>query len=86
MKAVARRLRILEDRLAPQDIGGATIADTLRARRRRRCQESGLPYQEPTRDPILYANGRRPTLAEILRNRRARRIAACPSGMATDIN
>ena len=75
MRTMAKRLRILENRLAPQEIGGVTIADTVRARRRRRCQESGLPYQEPTRDPILYANGRRPTLAEILRSRRARRIA-----------
>jgi hypothetical protein len=38
------RLRILENRHAPPEIGGVTVADILPARRRRRCEVTGLPY------------------------------------------
>ena len=44
-------------------------------RRRRRLEGSGLPYEEPAREPLVFEHGRRPTCAEVLRAARARRHA-----------
>jgi hypothetical protein len=75
MKLITRRIRLLKNRVASHEIGGPSPVEVLRERRRRRLEASGLPYEEPALDPLLIANGRRPTYAEILRSVRARRRA-----------
>jgi hypothetical protein len=84
MKTIIRRLRQLEEKAANQEIGGPNPVDVLRERRRRRAEASGVPYEEPMRDPKLYENGRRPTWAEVLRSHRARRCAEAQSRRAEE--
>jgi hypothetical protein len=74
-KLITKRLRRLENPVASGEVQGPSAADILRARRRRRLEAAGLPYEEPRVDPAFYANGRRPTWAEVLRSARARRCA-----------
>jgi hypothetical protein len=84
MKLITKRLCRLEKRVANHEIGKPSAAEILRERRRRRAQVSGLPYGEHQPDPALYADGRRPTWAEILRSARAlRRVNAEAERAAT---
>jgi hypothetical protein len=83
MKAIYRRLRRLEERVAAQDFQAPAWVEVLRERRRRRLEANGLPY-EPVRDPIPHVNGRRPTWAEVLRYRRSPRTAAAASRRAAE--
>ena len=55
MKAVARRLQRLEERLAPkQDERELRIAAVLRGRRcRRLAQERGVPYEQVLREELI---------------------------------
>jgi hypothetical protein len=82
MKTIARRLRLLENRVASHEIGGPSPVEVLRERRRRRLEASGLPYEERAPESILYELGRRPTCAEVLRSARTRRCADAESGRA----
>ncbi|SRR5260370_42069985 len=79
MKTIARRLRLLENRVASHEIGGPSPAEVLRERRRRRLEASGLPYEERALEPLPFELGRRPTCAEVLRSARARRCADAES-------
>jgi hypothetical protein len=76
MKAIITRLRRLEERVANHETGGPSWVDVLRERRRRRLEASGLAYEEPAREPLVFEHGRRPTCAEVLRAARARRHTA----------
>ena len=76
MKAVVRRLRQLERRLAPQ-IGAEysrslSLAMVVRERRRRRCEASGEPFEELPAPPMRVAPGRCLSCAETLRLARQR--------------
>jgi hypothetical protein len=76
MKAVVRRLRQLERRLAPQ-IGAEcsrslSLAIVLRERRRRRLEASGEPFEELLAPPMRIAPGRCLSCAETLRLARQR--------------
>src|SRR5260370_32247375 len=82
MRTIARGLRLLENRVASHEIGGPSWAEVLRERRRRRCEASGLPYEERAPDPLLFADDRRPTWAEVLRRSRAWRCAEAESRRA----
>ena len=73
MKFINKRICLLEKRVANHEIGGPSAVEILRERRRRRAEASGLPYVERPLDPALFADGRRPTWAEVLRSARARR-------------
>src|SRR5260370_39073606 len=75
MKAIITRLCRLEEKVATHEIGGPSWVDVLRERRRRRLEANGLPYVERPREPLVFAHGRRPTCAEVLRAARARRQA-----------
>ena len=70
MKAIARRVARLEDRLIPQeDPEARRLVELLRERRRRRLEAEGLPFHE--RPPLPPTNDGRPwTLADILRSGR----------------
>jgi hypothetical protein len=84
MKMMARRLRLLENKVSKHEIVGPSWADVLRERRRRRL---GSAYKEPPPpDPVLYANGRQPTWAEVLRSARARRCTEARSRPAEQRN
>ena len=48
-------------------------AEMIRERRRRRLEAAGLPFEEPPQLPPDY-DGRRLSIAEILRARRAQRL------------
>ena len=61
--------------MANHETGGPSWVDVLRERRRRRLEVSGLPYEEPAWEPLVFEHGRRPTCAEVLRAARARRHA-----------
>ena len=81
MRTLIRRLRKLEERAAPQSLVEPAWLGLLRERRRRRAAAAGEPYVEPLRepmDPFLFANGRWPSWAEVLRAHRARRRIATP--------
>jgi hypothetical protein len=86
MRTLIRRLRKLEERGAPQVLVEPGWLGLLRERRRRRAEAAGEPYIEQLRvpiDPALFANGRWPTWAEVLRSHRARRSSElrrpCPT-------
>ena len=77
MKAILRRLDRIEQSLAPkptaEDRRMAELADLIRERRRRRLEAAGLPFEELPQLPPDY-DGRRLSIAEILRARRAQRL------------
>jgi hypothetical protein len=76
MIALTRRLSRLEDRFVPRDDPERRrLAELLRARRRRRIEESGQVYVEP--DP-MPEDFRSFTIAEVLRARRRSRQPAGP--------
>jgi hypothetical protein len=81
MKLITRRIGRLETRVANHEIGVPSAIEILRERRRRR---QGSAYREPPPlDPVLYANGRQPTCAEVLRSARARRCVNADAERAT---
>ena len=68
MKALKRRIRRLEQRLAPQPASkGPSPVDILRERRRRRLEAAGQPIEEPAPMSIPVGPGRPRTVVEILR-------------------
>jgi hypothetical protein len=76
MRVIERRLRRLEDRLAPRpDPELERIVEQVRERRRRRLEAEGLPYEEP--EPTNFPPGLSlpETLAFAVRERRRRRLA-----------
>ena len=78
MKTIVRRLRKLEEKAASRAFIVAGWVSVLRERRRRRAEAAGVAYVEPVRvpiDPALFAKGRWPSWAEVLRSHRARRHA-----------
>ena len=78
MKAILQRLRKLEEKAAPRTFIEPGWVSVLRERRRRRAEAAGEGYVEPARvptDPALFANGRWPSWAEVLRSHRAQRHA-----------
>jgi hypothetical protein len=77
MKGMLRRLRQIEERLAPKnDVASQAVADLIRERRRRRLQAQGLPYEERS-DQTIPPSGRCLSVAETLRlGRRLRRERA----------
>ena len=88
MKAITRRLRRLEERLAPQANEHAQrAADIIRERRRRRLEAAGLPFDDLDWKRITAATGPRLSIAETLRMGRQRlRERACARGrIATDM-
>jgi len=75
MRALKRRIRRLEEKLAPEPVSrGPSPADILRERRRRRLQAEGLAFEEPTPIQFTSGTGRRLSVAEILRQRRDNRL------------
>jgi hypothetical protein len=79
MRAFLRRLRKVEEKLAPQpseqDRRDAEAADLIRETRRRRLEAEGLPFHGPPPFPPKY-DGRRLNIAEALRAARAKRLMA----------
>jgi hypothetical protein len=71
MKAIAARIRWLEQRKIRVD-GDVTqsVAHLLRERRRRRLEASGQPFEEPPPLRVSLAPGKRLSIAETLRMRR----------------
>jgi predicted RNase H-like nuclease (RuvC/YqgF family) len=76
MKAIDRRLRRLEERLAPQEneeVG--RLVELLRERRRRRAEASGEPFEVRSCEALTLDQNRPLSVADILRCGR-RRVAA----------
>ena len=68
MKALKRRIRRLEQRLAPQPASkGPSAVDILRERRRRRQEAAGQPIEEPAQAQVASGAGRPRNVVEILR-------------------
>jgi hypothetical protein len=68
MKALKRRIRRLEQRLAPQPASkGPSAVDILRERRRRRLEAAGQPIEEPAPAQLASGAGRPRNVVEILR-------------------
>jgi hypothetical protein len=76
MKAVIRRLRLLEERLVPQvDLASQRLADVLRDRRRRCLEASGQHFDDLVTDRVVPAPGDRYlSVAETLRMCRQERL------------
>ena len=73
MKALKRRIRRLEQRLAPQPASkGPSAVDILRERRRRRLEAAGQPFEEPAPAQLTSGAGRPRSVVEILRQARNR--------------
>jgi len=67
MKAMIRRLRRIEARLAPKaDVASERAAELIRERRRRRLEATGQPYEELPWYTVALQPGRRLSLAETL--------------------
>jgi len=77
MKAVIRRLRLLEDRCLPQvDLRSQRVADLIRQRRRRRSEGHGQHFEDLLTERVFPALGTRClSVAETLRMCRRRRLA-----------
>jgi hypothetical protein len=70
MKSIARRLQRLEHWVSSQrNDAGATPADVLRVRIRRRAEADGVPFEESPSGKLTYDRGRHLSVAEILRGR-----------------
>jgi hypothetical protein len=68
MKELKRRIRRLEQRLAPQPASkGPSAIDILRERRRRRLEAAGQPIEEPAPAQLASGAGRPRSVVEILR-------------------
>jgi hypothetical protein len=75
MKAIDRRLRRLEESLTPQENEEvARLVELLRARRRRRLEASGEPFEEGPCE-VVRDQDRPLSVADVLRMGR-RRVAA----------
>lgn len=76
MRAVIRRLRLLEERLVPQvDLASQRVADLIRERRRSRLEGNGLPFEDFVPERVSPASGTRClSAAETLRMCRQQRI------------
>jgi hypothetical protein len=73
MKALKRRIRRLEQRLAPQPASkGPSAVDILRERRRRRLEAAGQLIEEPAPAQLTRGAGRPRSVVEILRQARNR--------------
>jgi hypothetical protein len=73
MKALKRRIRRLEQRLAPQPASkGPSAVDILRERRRRRLEAAGQPIEEPAPAQVTSGSSRLRSVVEILRQARNR--------------
>ena len=73
MKAILRRVGVLEDRLAPRENAASRrAADLLWERRQRRLKDAGLPFE--TVKP-QYSPGPHMSCAETLRMCRQERLA-----------
>ena len=69
VNAIGRRLRRLEDQVQPGvNERGETPADVIRARRRRRLEAAGLPFEQPSRENFAGTRSR----SEIMRLARQR--------------
>jgi hypothetical protein len=76
MKTIFRRLRSLENQLSPPvDEKYQSLVAQIRERRRHDLEASGLPFEEPPPEPLLFVDGRRATLAETIRHSRLRYFA-----------
>jgi hypothetical protein len=75
MKAIIRRLRLLEERVASSNFNGPNWVDVLIERQRRRREASGLPPEELPVEPLLDERGRPRTWADVLASCQARRCA-----------
>jgi rubrerythrin len=70
MKAIDRRLRRLQERLAPQEneeVG--RLVELLRERRRRRAEASGESFDDPSLESLDGTRRTPQSIAEILRAR-----------------
>ena len=70
MKPIVRRLRKLEDRFAPRiNEKGQNPVEVILARRRRRAEAAGEPYEDPPQKSPFDAHNRPRSLEQILRRR-----------------
>ena len=70
MKAIDRRLRRLEERIAPQENEEVVrLVTLLRERRRRRLEAGGEPFDERPCE-VIYDQGRSLSVADVLRSGR----------------
>jgi hypothetical protein len=68
MKAIFRRLRRIEARLAPlPDVASQRAAELIRERRRRRLEAAGQPDEELPWHTVALLPGRRLSIAETIR-------------------
>jgi len=68
MKAILRRVGLLEDRLAPRESAASLrAASLLREFRRRRSEANGQPLEDWSRDDMSTTPGRFLSAAETLR-------------------
>jgi hypothetical protein len=75
MKAIIRRLRLLEERVASSNSSGPSWVDVLFERQRLRREASGLPPEELPLEPLFDERGRPRTWAAVLASCQARRCA-----------
>ena len=76
MKAIDRRLRRLQESFAPQeDEQGESPAELVRARRRRRLEASGQPFESRPWEGFADHQIRHLSVADILRSGRRRVVA-----------
>jgi hypothetical protein len=82
MKAIDKRLRLLEDQFVPRERGPFPLVLELRARQRRRAELEGLPYEEDDepRDDVTYF-----TIADVLRSRYRRPEAPSDDGSSEGV-
>jgi hypothetical protein len=84
MRYRERRLKKLEvshiDATGPDP--NQHIVDLLRERRRRRLEESGLPFEERPRSSGVPISGPRLSAAETLRRRRQQRVLERAAGLS----
>jgi hypothetical protein len=67
MKAMIRRLRRIEERLAPTpDLASQRAAELIRERRRHRLEAAGQPYEDLPWHTVALPQGRRLSIAETL--------------------
>jgi hypothetical protein len=74
VKAIIRRLCLLEERVASSNFSGPSWVDVLFERQRRRREASGLPPEEPL-EPPFDERCRPRTWADVLTSCQARRCA-----------
>jgi hypothetical protein len=78
MKAIDRRLRRLEERLAPQENEEVRrLVEQLRERRRRRLEASGEPF-EVRLWKVIHDQDRLLSVADVLRSGRRRTESVRP--------